>query len=398
MTASKNILKQQVFYWLLAMVAITLPFPGDSLNSQAIILLVVYWLFYNPLREKLQLLKENKVLFLLLSIPFWLAVIGLTYSTDFGGAIRGVELRIPFLVFPLILSTVKLAFESTRYALRQLLWATLAATIFAIIKVGYFKINDLGDYFYYDKFSEFLEKHTTYFSLIVVTCMLYCLNEFFQSKRKKYFSLAVYVFFIFVLYILSVRISIIAILIGTVIILLYRLTLKYKIIGIVTIVLLAGSIYFTPNFQKRFEPSTTESLKIDDIEFRRLHWKSVLETISYNGIFIGNGTRGNRDYLYSKYQEFGITSAHEEAYNAHNQYLEILMEQGVLGLLPFLLLLFFLTRSAIKSKDALGISILAVFVLYMLTESILERQSGIVLFSYLTTLFIMSKVDSLKEV
>ena len=168
----------------------------------------------------------------MLSIPFWLAVIGLTYSTDFGGAIRGVELRIPFLVFPLILSTVKLAFESTRYALRQLLWATLAATIFAIIKVGYFKINDLGDYFYYDKFSEFLEKHTTYFSLIVVTCMLYCLNEFFQSKRKKYFSLAVYVFFIFVLYILSVRISIIAILIGTVIILLNRLTLKYKIIGI----------------------------------------------------------------------------------------------------------------------------------------------------------------------
>ncbi|MDB9980464.1 hypothetical protein OAD52_01995, partial [Ulvibacter sp.] len=104
MTASKNILKQQVFYWLLAMVAITLPFPGDSLNSQAIILLVVYWLFYNPLREKIQLLKENKVLFLLLSIPFWLAVIGLTYSTDFGGAMRGVELRIPFLVFPLILS------------------------------------------------------------------------------------------------------------------------------------------------------------------------------------------------------------------------------------------------------------------------------------------------------
>ena len=73
------------------------------------------------------------------------------------------------------------------------------------------------------------------------------------------------------------------------------------------------------------------------------------------------------------------------------------MEQGVLGLLPFLLLLFFLTRNAIKSKDALGISILAVFVLYMLTESILERQSGIVLFSYLTTLFIMSKVDNLKE-
>jgi O-antigen ligase len=396
MTGSRNILKQRVFYWLLAMVVITLPFPGDSLNTQIIILLVAYWLFYNPIRVKVQLLKENKVLFLLLSSPFWLAVIGLMYSSDLSEAVRGVELKVPFLIFPLVLSSVKLELETRSYVLRQLLWATFVATIFAVMKVGYFKIRGLGDYFYYDKFAEFLDKHTTYFSLIVVVCMLFCLNEFFQSKKKKYYSLVGYIFFIFVLYILSVRISILALLAGTIIIV-FRLTLKLKIIAIVAIVLLSGSIYFTPNFQKRFEPSTTESVEINDIEFRKLHWKSVLETISHNGILFGNGTRGNRDFLYSKYQEYGITSAYEDRYNAHNQYLEILMDHGLVGLLVFLLLLFYLIRNSIKCKDPLGISILAVFMIYMLTESILERQSGIVLFSYLMTLSIMVKASDLKE-
>ena len=39
--------KDKVLYFLLSLVLITLPFPSYSLNSKMIILLTVYWLFYN---------------------------------------------------------------------------------------------------------------------------------------------------------------------------------------------------------------------------------------------------------------------------------------------------------------------------------------------------------------
>ncbi len=393
MKISRNILKDKIFYWMLTFVAITLPFPAYSINSQAIIILLVYWIFYNSFNEKLEILKENKFWLLLLSSPFLIAILGLIYTADVSDAFRDIELKVPFLVLPLVFFSVKLSAEITSFILKYFTYAVLVATVLAGSKVLYFKINALGNYFYYDRFSEFLDKHTTYFSLFVVVCMLILLHRFLVLKHKRFYLLAGYGFFIFVLYILSVRISIIALLIGTIILLLYHLNLKQKLGAIFILPLLFGSLYFTPNFQKRFQPSITESTQMNDTDFRKLHWKAVVETIKHNSILIGNGTRGNRDYLYAKYKEYKLTSAYEEEYNAHNQYLEILLDYGLFGLLVFLFFIFYLFKLFINSKDALGVSFLCVFIFYMFTESILERQSGIVLFSLVIPLLVYKNLS-----
>lgn len=381
MNNSKGMLQQRIFYWLVAFVAITPAFPGYSLNSQAIIGLFIFWLFYNPIREKIKLLKSNKKVFIVLSIPFWIAVFGLLYTEDVGSAFRDIELKAPFLIFPLIFSTVKLKTESLHFVLKNFLLGVLAATVLAGIKVLYFKINGLGNYLYYQDLYEFIDKHTTYFALFVVIAMLYLLQKFFTSTSKKQYYLIAYIFFVGVLYVLSVRISVIALAAGSIILIIHHLNSRIKYAVIVLVALLIGSLYITPNFQKRFEPSQIENSEINDADFRKLHWQAVAETIAHNSLLIGNGTRGNRDYLYSKYKDYGLTSAYEDEYNAHNQYLEIILDFGIMGLLLFFLMLFYIAKLTLK-ENYLGFSILCVFLIFMFTESILERQSGIVIFSF----------------
>jgi O-antigen ligase len=147
-------------------------------------------------------------------------------------------------------------------------------------------------------------------------------------------------------------------------------------------------IFSSPNFEKRFQPSKTEISTMEDFDFRMIHWRAVIETIQSNSLLFGSGTKGDRDYLYNKYREYKLTSAYEEKYNAHNQFLEIPLNHGVLGLLFFLFFLGYIIKPLLFHKKYFYISIMLVFIIYMLTESILVRHSGIVLFSLIATIAI----------
>lgn len=386
----KNIqLKEKIFYWLLSFIVISLPFPAYNLNSQSILLFSVFWIFYNSYSEKKELFLLNKVPIILISSLFWIPLIWTLFADNLSESFKELQLRLPFLVFPFMLFTIKLQPKSVFFILNQFLVAVIAASALALSKVLFFKLNDLGNYFYYSKFSEFLDKHTTYFSLFVVVSLLWILWLFLQKKGNKLILSILFLVLLGVLYILSVRISIIALLIGSLVLVITQVTLaRKKIIIAIIVPIILVSFYFTPHFQKRFDPSITlETEQISDVKFREFHWRAVLETINHNNLFVGNGTRGNRIFLYNKYKEYKLMSAYDEKYNAHNQFLETLLEYGLLGFCLFLILIFYLVRLFIRHKSFLALSLLLVFIIYMLTESILERHSGIVLFSFLITLF-----------
>ena len=376
--------KEFHFLFALVLVFVTIPLPKYSLNSQAIILLILAWLGLNPLSKKIKRLLRNKWGFLLLSTPFWLHLIGALYSDTSEEVLKEILKQIPFLILPLIFTSIDSSFIQRKKTLNFFPKAVFVASLFAVSKASYFYLNNLGNYFYYNQFSLFLNKHTTYFSLFIVLSIVVLINDIFKNK-KHITSIMMLVFFIVVLYFLSVRISIIAI--GLVIIVTslssLRGILKYAIILLIPLVLLA--IFNSPNFKKRFEPSQTEVGSIEDIDFRKLHWQSVLETISEKPIF-GVGTEGNRETLFSKYKEKKLTAAYEENYNAHNQFLEVALDFGVIGLIIFLGFIGYLFCLALVHKDFMLIQFLLIFIIYFLTESLLVRHSGIIMFSLLISL------------
>ena len=64
-------------------------------------------------------------------------------------------------------------------------------------------------------------------------------------------------------------------------------------------------------------------------------------------------------------------------------FLNILLGQGYLGLLLFMLVLFNLFKHSLKSKDVIFTAILLFYVIEFLTENILDRQNGVILFAFL---------------
>jgi O-antigen ligase len=74
-------------------------------------------------------------------------------------------------------------------------------------------------------------------------------------------------------------------------------------------------------------------------------------------------------------------------FNSHNQYLSILLGCGVFGLLSIIFLLYFNFKVFTIEKHYFFLSVLLFYSIIMFVENILERQSGVILFSFFINLF-----------
>lgn len=75
--------------------------------------------------------------------------------------------------------------------------------------------------------------------------------------------------------------------------------------------------------------------------------------------------------------------------NAHNQFLEYLLEYGILGLLMILVTLSFSIYMAIRSKDYFYVGFIALIIYFGMVESIFSNQTGVVFFSIFNSLFLL---------
>ena len=384
-----NFNKEKIYFWLLGISAAIIPLPGNNFSSLSLILVTTFWLLSGDYQEKIQNLKGNKLNLFIISIPFLLAVLGLIYTDNLAYGIRKIQMLLPFILYPLVLFSMKPNPFTQRFVFYCFSFGTLLASLMGIGKAFYYRLNHLGDYFYYARFAELVDKHTTYFSLFIVLSFLFLLNEVLNRKLKVYYFFPVAIFWLLTLYVVSARISIVALAIGSLFLLLLNLKTRLKWI-LVLLPFLGIGIFSLPNFQKRFELNQTEIGQLSDKEFRTLHWKSVIETIQHSPILIGSGTGSDRDFLYDTYRNYHLTSAYELEYNAHNQYLEIVLDYGLIGLLLFLFMLAFFSYSFLRNKDYFELMAIGVFIIYFCTESVFQRYDGAVTFSLLISVSIIS--------
>ncbi len=363
----------------------TLPFPKYNINSFSIIICFIFWLLYNPWKVKFGNLKKHFLLFLLLSSLFWIALIGLTYTQDVNEGLKKLQQKIPFVLFPLIFLSINFNKRDINFLFKYFSYSVVLASLFALTKACYFRFNNLGNFFYYDQLSIVLDKHTTYYSLFTVLSILYFTNEILKKKIGNNIKEIIFIAFLFLmLYFLSVRISIVSLICAFFVLIFNNDKIsKKKRIGFLLITFTTFLIYLTPNFQQRFNAEAPNGAEISDVELRWVHWKSVVETIFDNNLFFGAGTGDGHFNLYKVYKENNFESGYVHKYNAHNQFLEIVLYFGLLGLFIFVCMFYILLKKNIKHTNNFETAIIVVFLIFMSTESILERHSGIVLFAYL---------------
>ena len=94
----------------------------------------------------------------------------------------------------------------------------------------------------------------------------------------------------------------------------------------------------------------------------------------------GLGLGGLEPALTRKLNNWGYPKQAQKEFNPHNQFLQIWNELGYLGLALFIGIMVVLASHFYKKQHLSGLLLTAVFVIFCLFESILQRESGIVFF------------------
>lgn len=160
---------------------------------------------------------------------------------------------------------------------------------------------------------------------------------------------------------------------------------KTKVLGTALVVVAGiaiGGLLITqhPRFEKLQWDHIAERAAYEtyEVEPRINIWYSALQTPT-DYIIHGVGVGGNAEYLKPIYSEFKWKSFYDRQYNAHNQYLGVLINLGIFGAI-FFLLIWLLYPYWYKGKTKQIATLVAVIIgLNMLTENMLERIDGVII-------------------
>lgn len=372
-------------------------FIPNMIKPYLVILVILLSVFSYSKREKPNNFLKNVLPIILL---FILYLISLFNSSNIHLGLTLVGRMTPLFILPI-------AFFYMDEIKRKCLYDSfkkyfiLALTLYSICIFIY--LNSLGcfsgdssfEYGYSYVTNEFymINDHPIYISSYFSVGLLLILYSPFKSK-----VLSVFTFIIIFsgLIVLSRKGSIIAFLICA---LSYFLSNKKSLVKGFTFLIIISIIFVSfSEIKNRFLEVITKN-KIEknpetSTGIRIIVWENAFN-IAFNNNFLGYGAGDVQSVLNAKYLEQGYKRIADGNFNAHNQFLQVGLTVGYLGLIVFAGSLVFMIYNFGIKKDKKSISIVVLFILILFTESYLERQNGIFFFSLIISM--LTFVDHEKE-
>ncbi|HUX57982.1 MAG TPA: O-antigen ligase family protein [Bacteroidales bacterium] len=407
-----NLLKEGYFSFIAAtLTVIVLPIHVQFLPP-FMILWGVFWLIEKMFNaeNKSDITTINKLFFLLFIIYYLWQVIGLLYSDDLRMGYSNLFGRLSLLLFPLVLTFPGYAIrKKAKYLMKIFAVSTfifiLFCFFFALLRsLNYqeggwtFNPHLPGfpwlNYFYGSSLT--LSQHPSYIAMYVLLATFISFESWFDYSLKfKHRILWLLLGFLLIIsqYFLSSRAGI---LISLVLVPLY-FTRKFYILGkrrFAWIWIILVIIVLVPVIAKNQRVDYLYGSfihKKDDYERKEdprfLIWKSALK-IARQNLLIGVGIGDVRTSLASEYEMIGEEKMAKERFNAHNQFLEILLENGIIGLVLFISIFAVMSYIAISDKNLLyGVFIFMIFMFFMF-ETVLYRLAGVTFFSLFSFLLL----------
>ncbi|MBL6449794.1 O-antigen ligase family protein [Fulvivirga sp. 29W222] len=423
-----KIIHRQLLVVFTVLCMVTLPF-SIKWSSISIILLTANWLIEGNLNKKWQIVKQNKLVWILSGF-YILYVVGMLITEDTSSGLYDLEKKLSLFVFPAVLGTSeRLSSKEIKVIFSGFVIACLIAIIVSLIFI-IFSAHNVSDpehlnfdYLNKDKFRDsfsgpsemwnlisyvglgsFLAIHPTYFSLYIgfaVVLLIHLFRNNFQCqgffiKSSVIISLLI---LITALVFLSSRVVIVSFSTLCIVLLGSFFIRKQKYLrgalclcAFLSIILLL--IYINPvtHFRVIQEPLNT-GLKYpapndhwNSWNLRLLQWESSLKIIKSQWL-TGVGTGDAQKYLNQEYDKIGLGIFQSE-FNAHNQYLQTTLDLGVFGFLWLILSFFYPVFKSLNHQKTLFLSFIFLFGMCCLSESMLEVQKGVVFYSLFNSLLV----------
>ncbi len=346
---------------------------------------------------------STKMLFLLFLLFFLWQIAGMMYSDNPKEGWRNIELRLSLFVFPLVMLTPGEVLVKNRsvllrvFALSTFLFLTFCY-FYALFRSlhylnGSFTFNPHPDYapwlnyFYSSEFA--IIQHPSYLSLFTLLSAYIAGDRFFDvSLNIRYRIVWIIISFILLIsiYFLSTRAALLATVISVPIYLfrMFKMVGRKRYLGlgialfIFVFIILALTNPRVNNYFAWRAQNEKSSFMLN--EERLKIWSSFKNVLAGNFIW-GVGTGDIQDKLNEEYIKQGYDEYARSNTNTHNQYAEIIIENGLLGLLFFLAIFATIFFIAVKNGDTLYFMFaIIVFVAFMF-ETMLNRLAGVSFFS-----------------
>ncbi|WP_343622897.1 O-antigen ligase family protein [Flavobacterium lindanitolerans] len=239
--------------------------------------------------------------------------------------------------------------------------------------------------------------HPIYLSIYIGTGILTLISLFKENEliKARIFYVFLILFFSIALAILMRRGPILSLIISIAFLLQSFFKFKRALIGVILIIgIVFAGIKYLPKYknENRFNDFTNQTYKGDidsSVGIRYNIYKCCIEKIMEKPV-IGYGIGNVQKNLDPCYKEKGIDLS-KKSYNSHNQYFSILLHTGFLGLLIYFFSLIKIFKDLFKNKLFIGVAVLLFFLLSFLTENVIERENGMLLYSFILCIFLFSK-------
>ena len=387
-----------LYQYCIILIAISLPW-NMAISSVMTILCGVLWLITPG--------KSMKALKWLIPIFLFVALmaISILYSDDWQYGLKLIERKLSLILFPIFIATLAPDKKTIKQSLYAFVFSCLIACLASHTAVVY-KLIDSGDEWFnifnknysYQNLTAFTGLHTSYFGLYLIFASGILMVHLSQHKKYRLAIVLLLSYFLFFTFHLSARTPIFTMYL---LIVFYSIFHQYKKgrlwkgIGVfvlinVLIVSLLYSVRVTRyRFQQVFGFTYHNGTTANDGAHKLNLWGAAIA--ANNAFLFGEGIGDAKNKIIDSLEERGLHKEHKKQLNAHNQYIETYVANGLVGLLLYLFLCLALLRYFIRQNNPYGVILILAFMCCSFTESMLERNKGIVFISYFSMLLIQLK-------
>lgn len=343
-----------------------------------------------------QNLKEQKYLLLLVLI-YLLYFVYFFISADKKAAQFDLELKMSLLIAPFLFLFSKIKWQSVKERALFIYLLACVLSLLAYIALAasrYFESKD-ADFFFYQHLSPFM--HVGYYALHLTTALAIALRWTLLSnkgKKRKYFYFSTALFLGFGIVLSTSKAALICAFILFLIaasryVYLTKNWFRASVALVGLLLLLSAAYIYLPDFKYRIDTFISslndKPVYPDSTNSREMVWDCAMELMR-NEPLSGYGSDANQkllDCYAAREMNYELT----QKLNAHNEFFQLYLETGIVGILTLLLLLFTGFYKAIKSRSFLFAAFLICILVNFTTESVLETEAGVMYFCFFFCFF-----------
>ena len=354
----------------------------------------------------------------LLSGIFIILLLSVLYSQDFNNSIRALEKRGALVIFPLIFFLRRAKLNQKTVRIYENIFIAIIFLFFTWVNVkvvfvihDYIKEgslvsswsgalqNDMFSYFYRTRFEKISNIHPTYAGLFVLfsagILSVRMINRDYRRIKNRTIVLSLIFILLAYAFLIAAKGPLLAFLIALITVAFIRLKRSkfYWMTGTVLTIFIA-SVFLIPPLKDRAKElvAPNKMNEVSSVSIRKVIYKASWSLTKEVGLW-GVGVGDVQDQLDKKYQKYDITKIKEDSLNTHNEYMNMLLSAGLLGVFIMIFTIGWPLFEAIKKKNANFIFFLTLMIIAFLFENLLSRQKGVLFFAVFYLIYYYHLID-----